>query len=130
MKRRILIGAALVAALYIGILPAWADHSRPTGINCSNFTYQEDAQDYFNLHPGDPEGLDGPIGPAFDGIQNVACEALPHRPATTTTKTTTTTIAASGGSTSSGQTAIISIVTTSTTVAASQPPAAILALTG
>lgn len=91
MKRRILLSSALVAGLGLWILPAWADHSKPTGINCSNFTSQEDAQAYFELHPGDPEGLDGPIGPAFDGIQNVACEALPHRPATTTTASTTTT---------------------------------------
>ena len=30
--------------------------------------------------PGDPYGLDGPIGEAFEGIEGVACEDLPRRP--------------------------------------------------
>lgn len=109
MKQIILV----LAIIGLWAVPAWANHSQSTGINCSNFAFQEDAQAYFNLHPGDPEGLDGPPGPAFAGIQNVACEDLPHRPATTTTTVvTTTTLAttttstpvatATGGSTSSG----------------------------
>jgi hypothetical protein len=116
MKRVILV----LAIVGLWAVPAWANHSQSTGINCSNFTFQEDAQAYFDAHPGDPEGLDGPIGAAFSGIQNVACEDLPRRgssvttttsttaPATTTTTTvvTTTTTApvatAVGGSTGSG----------------------------
>jgi Excalibur calcium-binding domain len=43
----------------------------PRDYNCSDFTYQEDAQRY--LLPGDPYGLDAD----HDGI---ACENLPHRP--------------------------------------------------
>jgi hypothetical protein len=76
-------------------VPTTTTEVAPIGINCSSFMLQEDAQQYFDQHPGDPEGLDGPIGPAFDGVQNVACEALPHRsvaPATTTTTTTTVTV--------------------------------------
>lgn len=114
MKRRIVL-AAVLAAVLIGVLPAWADHSRPTGINCSNFTYQEDAQDYFNLHPGDPEGLDGPIGPAFEGIENVACENLPHRPVTATTVTTTTVTSTTVQPTTTIAPTTIAPTTTSTT---------------
>lgn len=118
MRRRILLGAAVLAVLGMWVLPAWADHSQSTGINCSNFTYQEDAQAYFNLHPGDPEGLDGPPGAAFDGIQNVACEALPHRPATTTTASTTTTTVASTTSTTAVTTTTRAPATTTTTTIA------------
>lgn len=109
MKRILVLAAVLVGVILAA--PAWANHSQSTGINCSNFATQEDAQAYFDLHPGDPEGLDGPPGPAFAGIQNVACEELPHRATTTSSSTTTvvsttTTTAlvatAVGGSTSSG----------------------------
>lgn len=105
--RRTLLLAGL--ALIVGwTVPAWADHSAGTGINCSNFTTQEDAQAYFNLHPGDPEGLDGPPGSGFTGVPNVACEDLPRRGTTTTVATiptstsTTTTTVASGSSGNSG----------------------------
>ena len=144
MKRITLLVLA-TAVLGIWMLPASADHSRSTGINCSNFAFQEDAQAYFEAHPGDPEGLDGPIGPAFDGIQGVACEALPKRgtqvtTTTTTVVTTTTTVAASGGSTSSGGSDASATTTTvqpatTTTVAATAAPATasqgrVLTLTG
>lgn len=89
----------LFVAAVVGLaMPAWADHSTPRGVNCSNFDFQEDAQAYFEAHPGDPEGLDGPIGPTPDGIPNVACENLPRRGTGTTTSvatvppTTTTTL--------------------------------------
>lgn len=115
MKRVILV----LAIVGLWAVPAWANHSQSTGINCSNFAFQEDAQAYFEAHPGDPEGLDGPIGAAFSGIQGVACEDLPRRgssattttsttaPATTTTTTVVTTTTAPvatavGGSTGSG----------------------------
>jgi hypothetical protein len=48
--------------------------------DCDDFKYQEDAQKVFDRHPGDPYGLDGPIGPASEGTPGVACEDLPHRP--------------------------------------------------
>ncbi len=88
-------GIVLVAvALSFLTVPAWANHSVPTGVTCSNFASQEDAQAYFDQHPGDPEGLDGPPGPTSSGAPGVACEDLPRRTATTTTTTapTTTTI--------------------------------------
>ncbi|WP_308431746.1 excalibur calcium-binding domain-containing protein [Amycolatopsis acidiphila] len=51
-------------------------------LNCSDFTYQEDAQAVYNQDPRDPNNLDADN----DGI---ACESLPHKPKQTTTKTTT-----------------------------------------
>ena len=43
------------------------------GIDClTHFSFQEEAQAYFEAHPGDPEGLDRDR----DGI---ACEELPRR---------------------------------------------------
>lgn len=44
-------------------------------LNCSNFTYQEDAQAVYDADPSDPHGLDG------DDNDGRACESLPHRPA-------------------------------------------------
>ena len=83
-------GIVLVAvALSFLTVPAWANHSVPTGVHCSNFAYQEDAQAYFEQHPGDPEGLDGPPGPTSSGIPGVACESLPSRETATTSTTTT-----------------------------------------
>ncbi len=87
----------LAVAAVVGLaMPAWGNHSTPTGKNCSDFTFQEDAQAYFDAHPGDPEGLDGPIGPTPDGIPNVACENLPSQGTSSTVVTlppsTTTTI--------------------------------------
>jgi hypothetical protein len=43
--------------------------------NCSDFTYQEDAQAVYDAVPGDPNGLDADN----DGV---ACESLPKRPVT------------------------------------------------
>ena len=42
--------------------------------NCDDFTYQEDAQDYFNTDVSDPSQLD-------DDDDSIACETRPHRPA-------------------------------------------------
>ncbi|GAA4550832.1 excalibur calcium-binding domain-containing protein [Pseudonocardia xishanensis] len=55
--------------------------------NCSDFTYQEDAQEVLDADPSDPHGLDGGSGGGPDGV---ACETLPHRPVTTPPTTTTT----------------------------------------
>ena len=49
-------------------------------LNCEDFQYQEDAQAEYDRDPSDPHGLDGPPGEAFDGVEGVACEELPHRP--------------------------------------------------
>jgi hypothetical protein len=48
--------------------------------DCDDFRSQEDAQRVYDRDPSDPDGLDGPIGEASDGIQGVACEDLAHRP--------------------------------------------------
>lgn len=122
MKRTLLLtGLALVVGW---TLPAWADHSAGTGINCSNFAFQEDAQAYFNQHPGDPEGLDGPPGAGFTGVQNVACEDLPRRGSTTTIATiptsTTTTVAAVDTRPSSGNSGAASDATAQPLAAANQ----------
>ena len=56
-------GLALVAvALSFLTVPAWANHSMPTGVNCSDFVYQEDAQAYFDQHPGDQKVSTGHPG--------------------------------------------------------------------
>lgn len=112
MNRRLTLTAAMVTVWALGA-PAWADHSTATGVNCSNFAFQEDAQAYFEAHPGDPEGLDGPAGAGFTGLQNVACEDLPRRAVTTTTTVVTTTTTSTPS-------------TTTTTVAAPVKPTAIL----
>jgi len=63
------------------LAPAWAQSPQEGDLyDCEDFKYQEDAQKVFERHPGDPYGLDGPIGPASDGRPGVACENLPHRP--------------------------------------------------
>jgi hypothetical protein len=59
---------------------AQAESSAGDLYDCGDFKYQEDAQKVYDRHPGDPYGLDGPIGPAFEGTPGVACEDLPHRP--------------------------------------------------
>ena len=125
MKRITLLVLA-TAVLGIWVAPAWANHSQSTGVNCPNFQFQEDAQAYFDLHPGDPEGLDGPIGPGFEGIEGVACETLPRRgtQATTTTTvvvTTTTEVPASGRSPSAGNSGAASDASAGTTTTTVQP---------
>ena len=47
--------------------------------DCSDFTYQEDAQAVYNQDTSDPYGLDGPPGESYAGTQGVACEELPSR---------------------------------------------------
>lgn len=62
--------------------------AQTASFNCGNFPYQEDAQEMFDLIPGDPYGLDGPAGAAYTGVEGVACEELPRRsgaPATAVT---------------------------------------------
>jgi hypothetical protein len=45
--------------------------------NCDDFPNQAAAQQALKDDSSDPEGLDGPPGAAFTGIQGVACEDLP-----------------------------------------------------
>ena len=58
--------------------------------DCSDFTYQEDAQNVFDANPNDPYGLDGAVGNAYSGQPNVACEYLPHRPGSSSNDATVT----------------------------------------
>jgi hypothetical protein len=63
------------------LAPAWAQSPQEGDLyDCDDFQYQEDAQKVYDRHPGDPYGLDGPIGPASEGTPGVACENFPHRP--------------------------------------------------
>jgi hypothetical protein len=59
--------------------------------DCNSFTYQEQAQAVYDADPSDPYGLDGPPGPAFEGVQGVACEELPPEPTGTQPTPTPTT---------------------------------------
>lgn len=53
-------------------------------LDCSDFTWQEDAQAVLDANPSDPNNLDND----HDGI---ACESLPHKPKQTGTTPGTTT---------------------------------------
>ena len=73
-------------------------------LNCTDFTYQEDAQAEFNRDPSDPNNLD-------DDNDGIACEDLPSRGNGTTTTTGTTT----GTSTTLGTPSTTTGTTTGTT---------------
>ncbi len=64
---------ALGAVTGGGAGPALADHSTDIQ-NCSDFQYYEDALEYLQRHPGDPDLLD-------DDGDGRPCESLPRRPA-------------------------------------------------
>ncbi len=70
-RRRSGLTVAVMASGSIMFLapPAQANH----GLNCPDFEFQEDAQEFFDRDRSDPEGLDRDN----DGI---ACENLPSRP--------------------------------------------------
>src|SRR3954454_19233219 len=75
MRRRlaVLAAAAAFGCGFAATSPAPAQG--PPDKDCTDFTYQEDAQAF--LLPGDPYGLDAD----HDGV---ACQSLPHRPAAAT----------------------------------------------
>ena len=72
---RIAVTSALAAAVTLSgpVAPVSADHVDDR--DCSDFDYQEDAQEWMDAHPGDPDRLDSDD----DGR---ACEALPSRTVT------------------------------------------------
>ncbi len=88
----------------VALLVSTSDANAAVDRDCSDFTYHEDAQDYFSSRGGsrfnDVDNLDSD----HDGI---ACELLPHRPGRSTTGSTAkptvsasvprTTTASSGG---------------------------------
>ncbi|MFC4948578.1 excalibur calcium-binding domain-containing protein [Pseudonocardia sp. GCM10023141] len=51
-------------------------------VDCSDFTYQEEAQAVLDADPSDPNRLDGGSNGSGDGI---ACQSLPHLPTAVTT---------------------------------------------
>ncbi|WP_433030228.1 excalibur calcium-binding domain-containing protein [Actinomycetospora sp. CA-053990] len=65
-------GLTLLAAVGPGAGAALA--AVPGDKNCSDFEYQEDAQEVLDGNSADPNGLDG-------NNDGEACESLPHRPA-------------------------------------------------
>lgn len=78
MRRR--TGAMGTLIALAAIVPL-ADTAHAQDLNCSDFTYQEDAQTFFELDRSDPHRLDEDPGPD-DGV---ACEALPRRGLTSST---------------------------------------------
>ena len=72
MSRKLFVLTGALALLALAV-PAYAGHST-NDLNCNDFTYQQDAQDYLALHPGDPDMLD-------DDNDGEPCESLPDRPA-------------------------------------------------
>jgi hypothetical protein len=79
--RRVAVSFAIAACWVTCLLaPAWAQSPQEGDLyDCDDFTYQEEAQRVYDRDPSDPYGLDGPIGPASDGIPGKACEELPSR---------------------------------------------------
>jgi len=64
----------VAAAAALVVVPAsTASAVSADRFNCSDFPYQEDAQEYFDGQIGDPSHLD-------DDDDGIACEARPHRP--------------------------------------------------
>jgi len=81
MKRIAISFAVAMCGVMCLLAPALAQSEQEGDLyDCEDFQYQEDAQKVYNRHPGDPYGLDGPIGPASEGTPGEACEDLPHRP--------------------------------------------------
>ncbi|MDT3727509.1 excalibur calcium-binding domain-containing protein [Streptomyces sp. DSM 41972] len=78
MRRRTGVIGTLIALA--SIVPM-ADIAHAQDLDCSDFTYQEDAQTFFEMDRSDPHRLDEDPGPD-DGI---ACEALPRRGLTSST---------------------------------------------
>src|SRR5215211_204441 len=80
-KGNVLRRLACFVALSLLAMPVYspAAFAQQDLYDCSNFTYQEDAQAVYDQDTSDPYGLDGPPGESYAGTQGVACEELPHR---------------------------------------------------
>jgi hypothetical protein len=73
----------IVAVFAVVGLFAFAGPVAAQDRDCPDFPSQAAAQAVFNQDPyNDPYGLDGPIGPGFEGVQYLACEsnAAPFAP--------------------------------------------------
>jgi uncharacterized protein HemX len=84
--RKVLLLVALCMAAVLAFAPVAAAQSTSASasasaenLNCSDFEFQEDAQEVYDEDTSDPNGLDGPIGEGFTGEEGVACEELPSR---------------------------------------------------
>ncbi|MFF9204989.1 excalibur calcium-binding protein [Streptomyces sp. NPDC014986] len=78
MRRR--TGAIGTLIALAAVVPL-ADTAHAQDLDCGDFTYQEDAQNFFDTDRSDPHRLDEDPGPD-DGV---ACEALPRRGLTSST---------------------------------------------
>ncbi len=70
--------------------------------DCSDFEFQEEAQEIYDDDPTDPYGLEGSIGP--DNDDGIACEDLPSRGAATPTPAARTPRAGAGETPATGAT--------------------------
>ncbi|MFF8033104.1 excalibur calcium-binding protein [Streptomyces sp. NPDC016626] len=87
MRRR--TGAIGTLIALAAVVPL-ADTAHAQDLDCGDFTYQEDAQNFFDTDRSDPHRLDEDPGPD-DGV---ACEALPRRGLTSSTSRPTPTTSA------------------------------------
>jgi hypothetical protein len=72
--RRVLLLVTMSVATMFTIIPTASTQEQ---LNCDDFPHQSAAQQILREDPSDPEGLDGPPGDEFTGIEGVACEDLP-----------------------------------------------------
>ncbi|MGW7195965.1 excalibur calcium-binding protein [Streptomyces chryseus] len=122
--------AAVVLAAAASLPLSGVSYAQPD-LDCSDFTYQEEAQAEFDRDPSDPYRLDEDPG----DDDRIACEALPRRgqigsatasprPAVTVTTTTTATATASPMTPTATATPATPTVTASVTTAAPVQPTA------
>jgi hypothetical protein len=71
---------AIVAAAVAGSLAIAEPAAAQQDLNCDDFASQAEAQAELERDLSDPHGLDGPRGPGFAGVQNVACEDFDYGP--------------------------------------------------
>ncbi|MEU6144475.1 excalibur calcium-binding domain-containing protein [Streptomyces sp. NPDC047081] len=81
------IGIRALSSTAVAILltagPAAVTAHAKADVDCSDFTYQEDAQAEFDRFPGDPYRLD-------EDNDGIACEWLPRKSSATSTASSTT----------------------------------------
>jgi hypothetical protein len=111
MQRRVLIFLTLLAfASTFACISLYADKAAAqTDLNCTDFTYQEDAQAEYNRDRSDPNNLDS-------DNDSIACEELPSRGNSTTTGTSTTGTSTTTGTTTGTTGTTTGMSTTGTTL--------------